>query len=194
MAGEALQMLGEGMTRDTDGVGWSECTLRRTSATFAVRSSLDQKLVCAHTSFMTTIASATATSAAPAEHFFALWGDMATWPEWNTDTEWVRLDGPFVQGATGTLKPKGGPKVKFVVEKLTDREFIDVSALLGARLTFAHSVGRTTAGTQVSVDITLSGPLSGIWRVIMGGGLRKSVHRDLAALVAAAEAKVAAGE
>ena len=45
---------------------------------------------------MTIIATARATSTAHPSAFFARWADTATWPEWNTDTEWVRLDGPFV--------------------------------------------------------------------------------------------------
>ncbi|WP_090474951.1 SRPBCC family protein [Nakamurella panacisegetis] len=141
---------------------------------------------------MTTIATASATSTAPAAQFFALWADMDTWPEWNTDTEWVRLDGPFVQGATGTLKPKGGPKVKFTVEKLTATDFVDVSTLWGARLTFDHHIVETSSGTEVSVAVRMSGPLSKVWTMVMGGGLRKSAQADLDALVRAAEAKVAA--
>ena len=41
---------------------------------------------------MTIIATARATSTAHPSAFFARWADTATWPEWNTDTEWVRLD------------------------------------------------------------------------------------------------------
>ena len=69
---------------------------------------------------MTTLATAHATSTAEPAAFFARWADMATWPQWNLDTEWVRLDGPFVAGATGTLKPKGGPTVSFVIERLVE--------------------------------------------------------------------------
>src|SRR5437868_15395348 len=112
---------------------------------------------------MTHIASASITSSAPAGAFFARWADMATWPEWNQDTEWVILDGPFVQGATGTLKPKGGPKTKFVVTKLTDSEFIDSSKLIGARLVFAHKVVAENGLTTVAVRITMEGPLRGLW-------------------------------
>ena len=150
---------------------------------------IDADVVSAHTKSMTTIATAQATSTAPAAQFFALWADMATWPEWNSDTEWVRLDGPFVQGATGVLQPKGGPKVGFTVEKLTDNEFVDVSKLWGARLTFAHAISEAPAGNQVSVEISLTGTLSRLWAVIMGGGLRKSAQRDLDALIGTAEAK-----
>ncbi|MRH87869.1 hypothetical protein GFY24_10475 [Nocardia sp. SYP-A9097] len=136
---------------------------------------------------MNMIAAATATSAAAPAAFFEKWGDMATWPEWNQDTEWVKLDGPFVQGATGTLKPKGGPKVGFVVEKLTDTEFVDVSKLIGARLTFAHTVSRAEH-TTVSIQVSIDGPLRWFWTKIMGADLAKSAQPDLNALVAAAEA------
>jgi hypothetical protein len=114
--------------------------------------------------------------------------DMATWPEWNTDTEWVRLDGPFVQSATGTLKPKGGPKVSFIVERLSDTEFVDVSQLIGARLIFDHQISTGPEGTTVSVTVSIEGPLRWFWTKIMGGDLAASAAPDLHALVAAAEA------
>jgi hypothetical protein len=137
---------------------------------------------------MTTIATARITSAAPASAFFDRWADMATWPEWNSDTEWVRLDGEFVQGATGTLKPKGGPKVRFVITKLTpDRTFVDESRLFGARLTFAHEVTRTDNGTTVDVTITMTGTLGKLWTLALGKGLRDSAQRDLDALARVVE-------
>lgn len=126
--------------------------------------------------------------AAPAA-FFARWADMATWPEWNADTEWVRLDGEFTAGATGVLKPKGGPKTKFVVEKLDEREFTDVSLLLGARLTFRHLVGVEADGaTSVEVSVTLAGPLAPVWNLVLGKGIGRTLQRDLESLKAAAEA------
>ncbi|NUR64071.1 MAG: hypothetical protein HOV87_36245 [Catenulispora sp.] len=126
-------------------------------------------------------------SAAPAA-FFARWADMATWPEWNADTEWVRLDGPFAAGATGVLKPKGGPKTKFVVTKLDDREFTDVSLLAGARLTFQHVVGAAADGTtSVEVTVTLAGPLARVWNLVLGKGIGRTLQRDLDSLKAAAE-------
>ena len=142
---------------------------------------------------MTTIASATITSTASPSAFFSEWADMASWPEWNLDTEWVRLDGPFVEGATGTLKPKGGPKVPFVVARLVDgEEFTDVSKLVGARLTFRHLVAAEDDRTTVSVDVTLTGPLAPVWRLILGKGLRDSLQPDLDRLVERAE-RVSAG-
>ncbi|AYF72549.1 hypothetical protein D7D52_00105 [Nocardia yunnanensis] len=137
---------------------------------------------------MTFIAEASATSTAAPAAFFVKWADMATWPEWNQDTEWVILDGKFEQGATGTLKPKGGPKTKFVVTKLTDTEFVDSSKLIGARLIFAHTVVTDGERTTVTVRVSMEGPLRGLWNRIMGKDLAASLQRDVDALVAAAEA------
>ena len=138
---------------------------------------------------MTVLAEARVTSPAAPSAFFDRWADMATWPQWNADTEWVRLDGPFVEGATGVLKPKGGPKVSFVVATLVaDREFTDVSKLLGARLTFRHLVSRTATGaTEVYVRVTLTGPMAPLWRIVLGRGIQATLQRDLDRLAAVAE-------
>lgn len=138
----------------------------------------------------TTITTAHARSTAPPSAFFARWADMETWPEWNSDTEWVRLDGPFAVGSTGVLKPKGGPKVKFVVEALDDREFVDVSRLLGARLAFHHVVTpQPQGGCELDVTISMRGPLRAVWTRILGAGFRASAQRDLDGLVAVAESQ-----
>lgn len=139
---------------------------------------------------MIAIAKARASSSASPSAFFARWADVATWPEWNSDTEWVRLDGPFATGSTGVLKPKGGPKVKFVIDSLVPgREFVDVSLLAGARLTFRHLV---TSGpgstTRIEVAVTMSGPLGWFWKLLLGRGLKAGLQLDLDRLVAAAEA------
>jgi hypothetical protein len=138
---------------------------------------------------MITVAEAHASSSAPPPAFFARWADMATWPEWNNDTEWVRLDGPFTTGSTGVLKPKGGPKVKFVIATLADREFTDVSLLVGARLTFRHLIEPVPeGGSTVHVTVTLTGPLGWFWNLVLGKGLRANLGPDLGRLAIAAEA------
>ncbi|WP_034594855.1 SRPBCC family protein [Hamadaea tsunoensis] len=138
-----------------------------------------------------TIATAQISSDLPAEAFFERWADMATWQEWNTDTEWVRLDGPFQTGATGVLKPKGGPKTKFVVAALEPgREFTDVSLLAGAKLTFRHLVDRAADGrTTVAVTVSLGGPLAFFWNTVLGKGIKNGIAADLTHLEAAARAK-----
>jgi Polyketide cyclase / dehydrase and lipid transport len=138
---------------------------------------------------MIEITQAHAESSAAPSAFFARWADMATWPEWNADTEWVRLDGPFATGSTGTLKPKGGPEVKFTIASVVDgREFVDVSHLLGARLTFDHQVTPHETGCAVDVTVSMSGPLAFLWRTALGKSLAAAAQPDLDSLVATVEA------
>ncbi len=138
---------------------------------------------------MTTLATAHASSTAAPAAFFERWADMDTWPQWNLDTEWVRLDGPFATGSTGTLKPKGGPQVPFLIERLVDgREFVDVSRLFGARLTFDHQVTRTAdGGCTLDVTVTMTGPLRRVWTAILGKGIAATLQADLDRLVTVAE-------
>lgn len=139
------------------------------------------------------IATAAATSTAPISAFLARWADMATWPEWNLDTEWVRLDGPFQQGATGTLKPKGGPKVRFTVTRLDDGAFVDVSSMPGAEVVFDHRFAPTDdGGTRLDVAVDITGPLAVVWRLVLGRGLATTLQGDLDRLVETAELDVAA--
>src|SRR4051812_5740198 len=126
---------------------------------------------------MKTIATAQLTTDVPVQAFFERWADMATWPTWNTDTAWVRLDGPFQTGATGVLKPKGGPATRFVVTKLVPgEEFTDVSLLIGARLTFQHRVAvRADGRAVISVEVTIAGPLAFVWNALLGKGIATSL-------------------
>ena len=141
---------------------------------------------------MIPVASAQLTSTATPAAFFARWADMATWPEWNTDTEWVRLDGPFATGSTGRLKPKGGPSVRFVVTSVVPgREFVDTSLLPGARLVFRHTVQALDAGgCSVDVAVTLDGPMARVWKALLGKGFRANTQPDLDRLAVAAATSV----
>ncbi len=141
---------------------------------------------------MTTICTATATSSAPPDAFFARWADMDTWPEWDEAVAWARLDGPFAAGSTGVLKPKGGPKVSFVIETLVEGvEFTDVSSMPGARLRIRHLVSVEGRATRVDVDVSIEGPLAWLWRRAIGKGIASSTPVGLATLVTVAEADVA---
>lgn len=136
---------------------------------------------------MTVLATARATTTVAPQEFFETWADVGTWPEWNSDIDWVTRDAAFEQGATGKLKPTGGPTVRYTIETLTADRFTDVSKLIGARLTFDHRL--TTSGdlTTVEVEISIDGPLRAVWNRIMGGGVVRAAQPDLDSLVATVE-------
>ena len=137
-----------------------------------------------------TIVSAHATSVAPPASFFDRWADVATWPEWDSAIKWARLEGPFVEGATGVIKPQKGPPTKFVIERLDpNHAFVDVSRLPGARLTFSHLItGGSDSGCAIDVAISLSGPLAPIWKQLLTKGFTTTTQINLDRLVEAVEA------
>jgi len=145
-------------------------------------------VVSAHTILVMELGRGHATSTATPDAFFARWIDHDTWPEWSPDTEWVRLDGPVEVGTHGVLKPKGGPKTKFVISACTPgREYTDTTRLPGARLVFRHTVEPAAPGCELHVQVTMDGPLAYVWAKIMGGGFRESAQADLDRLVAIVE-------
>ena len=137
---------------------------------------------------MKILAQAIATSHATPAAFFARWIDHSTWTDWSPDCEWVKVDATPAVGVTGTLKPKGGPKVKFVIGALVpDREYTDISKFLGAKLTFQHLVRSTPTGSELKVEVSLTGRLSFIWAKILGKQFATSVPEDLQRLIAIVE-------
>jgi hypothetical protein len=119
---------------------------------------------------------------------------MDTWPEWDEAVAWTRLDGPFVAGTTGVLKPLRGPKVSFLIETLEPgTEFTDVSSMPGAELRIRHVVATGADGrTRVDIEVSIGGPLAWLWGKVLGRGIATSTPMALTRLVAVAEADVAA--
>ena len=143
---------------------------------------------------MTTLCTASAVSSAPPAAFFARWEDMDTWPEWDGAVAWTRLDGPFAVGTSGVLKPRGGPRVSFVIETLEPgSEFTDVSSMPGARLRIRHLVAVGDDGrTRVDIEVSIHGPLARLWGRVLGRGIATSTPGALARLVEMAEADAGA--
>lgn len=146
-------------------------------------------MLSAHTKFMRELGRGFATSDADPGAFFARWVDYESWPAWSPDTEWVTVAGPVVVGARGVLKPRGAPKANFVVSVCSPGcEYTDTTLLPGARMVFQHTVAPHGAGSELHVEVTMSGPLSFVWAILMGGKFRKSAQADLDRLVALVEA------
>jgi hypothetical protein len=142
---------------------------------------------------MVQLVSVRATSTAPPSGFFDRWADTDSWPEWDEAVRWVRRDGPFAEGTRGSLKPKGGPKVDFVIETLVpEREFTDRSTVPGAALTIRHLVEVMDDGrTGITVVVSIDGPLARLWKLLVGRGIAESTPAGLHRLVEVVEADLA---
>ncbi|WP_151828413.1 SRPBCC family protein [Acinetobacter oleivorans] len=78
------------------------------------------------------------TNATP-EQIWTLWEDVESWPSWDKDLKWVKLNGPFKVGTKGTMKPTEGPKINFeLIEVKQNKLFTDRAKLPLTTMDFYH--------------------------------------------------------
>jgi hypothetical protein len=121
-------------------------------------------------------------SSADRESVWALWSDVGSWPAWDDGIEQVTLDGPFEAGSRGSLKPAGSRAVKFaVIEARPGEGFVDETRLPLARMRFEHELTDAAGGgVRITHRVTISGPLTPLWRRVIG----RDLERDLPGTVA----------
>ena len=137
---------------------------------------------------MITLARTTQHTTAKPETIFAIWADIDHWAAHDKGIEWAKLTDSFTAGGHYTIKPKGGPKVKATILTIEpNKKFIDVSHLMGAKLTFDHTI--ITQGSETIIDIvmTLSGPMSWLWAKILGKNQQADLDESTANVIAKAE-------
>ena len=131
---------------------------------------------------------AAATSEASPEAIWGLWADVDNWKEWDPGLEDSSIGGPFAEGASYKLKPKGGPKVTSVLKDVRPGEgFSDRTRLPLANLDFSHEVERAGGGTRVTHRVEISGPLSFLYARLMGRGFEEGLPETVRNLARLAE-------
>jgi len=115
------------------------------------------------------------TTASPAQ-IWALWTDVARWPDWDTELASASLRGDFGLGATGTLKPKSGPASGFTITDLTPGEgyAFDIRLPL-CRLRIERRLAREAGGTSFTHEISFEGPMSFVFGALLGGRYRRAL-------------------
>lgn len=117
-----------------------------------------------------------------------VWSDVANWNRWDQEIESARINGDFILGQTGELKPKGGPKAKTKIIELTPlRSFSDQTDLPLAKLRFDHRMDEIDGSLQITHKISVSGPLGFLFSKILGKNLKRGLERALPKLIELAE-------
>jgi Polyketide cyclase / dehydrase and lipid transport len=125
---------------------------------------------------------------APADAIWRLWSDVASWPQWDVDLEVVTLDGDFVAGSRGTLKPKGMDVFPFVLTRAEPaRGYSDETPLDGAVLRFDHDLVPTDAGTLIRQRVTVDGPAANEYFEPLAANIILDIPAALARLAEKAE-------
>ena len=137
---------------------------------------------------MKTIHKISLQTSASAEVIWQLWKNAQEWPSWDTELEWVTINGPFTEGQTGKLKPKGAPVSHFKITKcIRNKQFTDVASLPFSRLIFDHYLTVNNDKTIVTHQILIDGPFSWIFLKLLGPKLIIGLDQALPQLVKMAE-------
>ncbi|WP_375614746.1 MULTISPECIES: hypothetical protein [unclassified Bartonella] len=114
---------------------------------------------------------------ASAEKIWAIWEDVASWPCWDSELEWVELSGPFKEGAIGRMKPKKGPTVTFTLDKVIKNIcFSDYAKLPFTRMSFNHeyicSTKSGSSNNKIRHTVIISGLLAPLFGMIIGSKIK----------------------
>jgi hypothetical protein len=105
----------------------------------------------------------------PVEHLWPVVADITTWPESDTQIEYIEIDRPVQVGTPFVLKPKGGPRLAMVVEGFDPpQRYVDFCRLPLGGMRTAHEFFPTDHGALIRVTITMTGPLGGLWWYVVG--------------------------
>jgi hypothetical protein len=99
------------------------------------------------------------TTAAPAR-VWALFADVARWKDWNAGIESIELHGPFVTGASFTMRPPGQDALSStLIEVKANESFIDETVVDETRVLVRHKLVPLPSGrTRIIYSTEISGP------------------------------------
>jgi len=134
------------------------------------------------------IANRSITTKASPETIWDFWSDVETWHTWDDGLDGAAIEGEFVAGATGWLKPANGPKVKLELVKVhTNKFFQDRTQLPLGWIDFFHTVEEIGDQTKITQQIEMTGPLTFIFSRLIGKGLKQRLPSVMNTLVRLAE-------
>ena len=126
--------------------------------------------------------------AAPPEKVFALYENVAAWSSWDPDVKTSSIEGSFSSGASGSLQPSSGPKVRIkFTEVMPNRSFTVESKLPLCVLRFEHELTLLPSGTNAKHRVTFQGLLSPFFGRVIGSQIRNALPNAMQALKRAAE-------
>ena len=126
---------------------------------------------------------------AAADVWARAYADVAAWSQWNAEIKSASLDGPLAPGAVAQIVFRTGLRLRFrVVEYEEGRLFTDEARLLGARMGHRHLVEPCDGGSRLVNTIYIDGPMSWLWRRILGPAASRALPDAQRAIVALAAA------
>ncbi|ENU2135348.1 hypothetical protein ACE60T_005791 [Salmonella enterica] len=123
------------------------------------------------------------TTRATPEQIWTMWKDAASWPCWDRELEWVRMEGEFVVGTVGRMKPASGPGMKFFLCDVVPLRFFSCVAQLPlTRLVFSHeylSPVEDDGAAQIRHSVTMNGLLAPLFGRLAGGKIKAHLRQAM---------------
>lgn len=117
------------------------------------------------------------------ESIWRAWSDVASWPQWDSETELTSISGSFKVGTKFMLKPKGGPKISLqLIEVNPLSDFTDVTRFPFAKMFDTHAMEETAEGLKIISIIRVEGPLGWFWRKVVAEGVAAGAARQIESL------------
>jgi len=132
-----------------------------------------------------------ATAGAPPAQVYRLFIDVERWPELTRSMRSVRLldDGPIRVGSEAVVSQPRLPSSRWRVTELEpDRRFTWQTGASGVSTVGDHRVEPDGDGSRITLTLRLSGPLSGVMALLMGGIARRYLAMELEGFRSAADA------
>jgi hypothetical protein len=127
------------------------------------------------------------TQASPAE-IWQIWQDVKNWNTWDHGIEYSTIDGPFAEGVTGSLRPKGGPLLRTQLTRVEPlKMFVDETKLFLTRIIVSHFLTESAGKTWVTHQIEMTGPLAFVFAYLIGRQMKKNLPQEMRAMINKAE-------
>jgi carbon monoxide dehydrogenase subunit G len=124
------------------------------------------------------------------EQIFPFYENVSEWASWDPDVQSSAIDGEFMAGAKGKLKPINGPKAKIKFTEVTkNKSFTVISKLPLCTMSFEHELAPSSEGTEVTHKVIFSGLFSPLFSRLIGAGIRKGLPTTMQGLKNAVESK-----
>ena len=100
--------------------------------------------------------------------------DVQSWHKWDTEIIEANLDGDFVLGTKGTMKPKNGPKLKFYISEIEPHKSYTFNTIMPVgELVIKRTVASVKNEIEFKDDIQFTGFLKYFFGLILGSQFRK---------------------
>jgi carbon monoxide dehydrogenase subunit G len=124
------------------------------------------------------------------DKIFPFYENVSSWSSWDPDVQSSSIDGEFIAGAKGRLKPVKGPEAEIEFTEITkNQSFTTISKLPLCTMSFVHELVPSGEATEVSHKVVFSGLLSPLFGRLIGTGIRKGLPATMQGLRNAVESK-----